>query len=211
MTKVCMEDLDNGMADSTFKNLKNDNSESTKLKDSISEFTSDKERLKGEQWDTVKKKINEFQPLLEERGKVADKLIEAIKSAIGVLKEYLGDDQMLDTSQLEDYKEEKRKVEQTISDLKAKLLETVTEEVDDGAGGTETITKPKYNADDINKQIAAAEETLKELDRIIKKIEGLDAVYEKAMGIIEEAAAEIAKFQTNVEQVKPSGKFVYKK
>ena len=211
MTKVCMEDLDNGMADSTFKNLKNDNAESTKLKDSISEFTSDKERLKGEQWDTVKKKINEFQPLLEERGKVADKLIEAIKSAIGVLKEYLGDDQMLDTSQLEDYKEEKRKVEQTISDLKAKLLETVTEEVDDGAGGTETITKPKYNADDINKQIAAAEETLKELDRIIKKIEGLDAVYEKAMGIIEEAAAEIAKFQTNVEQVKPSGKFVYKK
>ena len=211
MTKVCMEDLDNGMADSTFKNLKNDNAESTKLKDSISEFTSDKERLKGEQWDTVKKKINEFQPLLEERGKVADKLIEAIKSAIGVLKEYLGEDQMLDTSQLEDYKEEKRKVEQTISDLKAKLLETVTEEVDDGAGGTETITKPKYNADDINKQIAAAEETLKELDRIIKKIEGLDAVYEKAMGIIEEAAAEIAKFQTNVEQVKPSGKFVYKK
>ena len=211
MTKVCMEDLDNGMADSTFKNLKNDNAESTKLKDSISEFTSDKERLKGEQWDTVKKKINEFQPLLEERGKVADKLIEAIKSAIGVLKEYLGDDQMLDTSQLEDYKEEKRKVEQTISDLKAKLLETVTEEVDDGAGGTETITKPKYNADDINKQIAAAEETLKELDRIIKKIEGLDAVYEKAMGIIEEAAAEVAKFQTDVEQVKPSGKFVYKK
>ena len=211
MTKVCMEDLDNGMADSTFKNLKNDNTESTKLKDSISEFTSDKERLKGEQWDTVKKKINEFQPLLEERGKVADKLMESIKSAIGVLKEYLGDDQMLDTSQLEDYKEEKRKVEQTISDLKAKLLETVTEEVDDGAGGTETITKPKYNADDINKQIAAAEETLKELDRIIKKIEGLDAVYEKAMGIIEEAAAEIAKFQTNVEQVKPSGKFVYKK
>ena len=211
MTKVCMEDLDNGMADSTFKNLKNDNAESTKLKDSISEFTSDKERLKGEQWDTVKKKINEFQPLLEERGKVADKLIEAIKSAIGVLKEYLGDDQMLDTSQLEDYKEEKRKVEQTISDLKAKLLETVTEEVDDGAGGTETITKPKYNADDINKQIAAAEETLKELDRIIKKIEGLDAVYDKAMGIIEEAAAEVAKFQTDVEQVKPSGKFVYKK
>ena len=211
MTKVCMEDLDNGMADSTFKNLKNDNSESTKLKDSISEFTSDKERLKGEQWDTVKKKINEFQPLLEERGKVADKLIEAIKSAIGVLKEYLGDDQMLDTSQLEDYKEEKRKVEQTISDLKAKLLETVTEEVDDGAGGTTTITKPKYDADDINKQIVAAEETLKELDRIIKKIEGLDAVYEKAMGIIEEAAAEIAKFQTDVEQVKPSGKFVYKK
>ena len=211
MTKVCMEDLDNGMADSTFKNLKNDNSESTKLKDSINEFTSNKDKLKGEQWDTVKKKINEFQPLLEERGKVADKLIEAIKSAIGVLKEYLGDDQMLDTSQLEDYKEEKRKVEQTISDLKAKLLETVTEEVDDGAGGTETITKPKYNADDINKQIAAAEETLKELDRIIKKIEGLDAVYEKAMGIIEEAAAEIAKFQTNVEQVKPSGKFVYKK
>ena len=211
MTKVCMEDLDNGMADSTFKNLKNDNAESTKLKDSISEFTSDKERLKGEQWDTVKKKINEFQPLLEERGKVADKLIEAIKSAIGVLKEYLGEDQMLDTSQLEDYKEEKRKVEQTISDLKAKLLETVTEEVDDGAGGTETITKPKYNADDINKQIAAAEETLKELDRIIKKIEGLDAVYEKAMGIIEEEAAEVAKFQTDVEQVKPSGKFVYKK
>ena len=37
MTKVCMEDLDNGMADSTFKNLKNDNTESTKLKDSISE------------------------------------------------------------------------------------------------------------------------------------------------------------------------------
>ncbi len=211
MTKVCMEDLDSGMADATFKNLKNDNGESTKLKDSISAFTSDKDKLKGEQWDKVKKKINEFQPLLEERGKVAEKLIEAIQSAIGVLKEYLGDDQMLDTSQLEDFKAEKKKVEDTIASLKAKLLETVTEEVSDGKGGTTTVTKPKYNADDINEQIAAAEDTLKELERIIKKIEGLDEVYNKAMGIMDEAAAEIATFQSNVDNVKPSGKFVYKK
>ena len=211
MTKVCMEDLDNGLADSTFKNLKNDNKESTDLKNSISEFTSNKDKLKGEQWDKVKKKINEFQPLLEERGKVADKLIESIKSAITLLKDYLGDDQMLDTSKLEEFKEEKKKLEQTIQSLKDKLNETVEETVDDGADGTKTVTKPKYNADDINEQINAAEETLKELERIIKKIEGLDDVYNKAIGIIDEAAAEISTFQSNVESVKPSGKFVYKK
>ena len=211
MTKVCMEDLNNGMADSTFKNLNNDNNESTKLKNSISEFTSNKDKLKGEQWDKVKNKINEFQPLLEERGKVAEKLIESIKSAITLLKDYLGEDEMLDTSKLEEYKEQKRKLEETIEDLKNKLNETVTEEVDDGAGGTKTVTKPKYNAADINEQIASAEEILKELDRIIKKIEGLDEIYNKAMGIIDEAAAQISSFQANVESVKPSGKFVYKK
>ena len=211
MTKVCIEDLEKGLSDSTFKNLNNDSGESTKIKDSINEFTSNKDKLKGEQWDKVRKKINEFQPLFEKRSQVAEKLTEAIKNAIGVLKEYLGEDEMLDTSKLEEFKEEKRKVEETIADLKNKLQETITEEVDDGNGGTKTITKPKYNADDINKQIASAEETLKELDRIITKIEGLDEVYDKAMGIIDEAAAEITKFQSEVEAVKPSGKFVYKK
>ena len=206
-----MEDLDNGMAESTFKNLKNDDKESKKLKDSINDFTSNKDKLKGEQWDRVKKKINEFQPLLEERGNVANKLMESITSAITLLKDYLGEDQMLDTSKLEEFKEEKRKVEQTIESLKAKLNETVEETVDDGAGGTKTVTKPKYNAADINEQIKAAEDTLKELERIITKIEGLDEVYNKATGIMDEAAAEIATFQANVESVKPSGKFVYKK
>ena len=70
-------------------------------------------------------------------------------------------------------------------------------------------TRARYDSATIRAQITEAENTLGELDRLIKKIEGLDEVYAKAEGILKEAFADIEPFKSAVAAIKPSGIYKY--
>ena len=68
-----------------------------------------------------------------------------------------------------------------------------------------------YDADTINAQIEVARATLKELDRIIKKVEGLDDVYKEAEALMEAAYQEVLEVSSRVASITPSSKYVYKR
>ncbi len=212
MTKLYLDELDAALGGSTFSTLKQDSEDSKSVKDAITAFCARSDgKLSGEQWDKVRGKLEQYQSALDVRVGLANKLAEAIEKALKLLKDYMGSDQMLDTSKLEEYRAERQKCVDCIASLNAMLTEKVEKKVKN-ADGTYTSTYVNaYDTATVKAQISVAEDTLKELDRIIEKIEGLDAIYKEAESIMEEAYQEVVVFSGSVSSITPSGKYVYKK
>jgi len=192
MAKLYLDEIEAALSFSGLENLKTDIDDSKKLSTSLSEFIStSSSKLTGEQWEAVRGKVTEYNNVSEARNSAATSLYDAIKEGLTLLKNYLGEDQMLDSSQLNECISKKKQCENTISSLKAKL-------------STET------NTSSIRSQINSAEETLKELNRLIKKLEGLDEVYQQALSIFENGLQGVTNLQSK-SNIKHSGKFVYSK
>ena len=212
MTKLYLDELDAALSGSTFSTLNQDSTDSKSVSDAITAFCSKSDgKLSGEQWDKVRGKLSQYQSALGTRAELANKLSEAIEKALKMLKDYMGSDNMLDTTRLEEYKMERQKCKDSISTLSSMLDEVVEKKVKNADGTYTTSYVPAYDAAEVKAQIALAEDTIKELDRIIEKIEGLDKVYKEAEAIMEEAYQEVVKFQASVSSITPSGKYVYKK
>ena len=192
MAKLYLDEIEAALSFSGLENLKTDIDDYKKLSTSLSEFIStSSSKLTGEQWEAVRGKVTEYNNVSEARNSAATSLYDAIKEGLTLLKNYLGEDQMLDSSQLNECISKKKQCENTISSLKAKL-------------STET------NTSSIRSQINSAEETLKELNRLIKKLEGLDEVYQQALSIFENGLQGVTNLQSK-SNIKHSGKFVYSK
>ncbi len=212
MTKLYLDELDAALGGTTCSTLTQDSTDSKSVDDIIKSFCEKSDgKLSGEQWNKVRGKLTQYQAALGARAEVANKLSEAIQKALKLLKDYMGSDNMLDTSKLDDYKAERQRCKECIASLNSMLNETVAKKVQNADGSYSTTYVSAYDSSVINAQIAAAEDTLKELDRIIEKIEGLDAVYKEAEGMMEEAYQEVLKFKSSISTITPSGKYVYKK
>lgn len=212
MTKLYLDEIDAVLGGSSFSTLRQDSTDAKSADDIISGFCSRSTgKLSGEQWDKVRGKLGAYQTALNTRFSVAGKLADAIEQALKLLKDYMGSDNMLDTSKLEEYREQRSICQESLSTLQSMLNEKVERKVTNSDGTTSTQYVNAYNADAINAQIQLAEETLKELDRIIEKIEGLDEVYKQAEEMMESAYQEVVSFGSSISSIKPSGKYVYKK
>ncbi len=209
MAKVYLDEIEAALASTTCSSLKTDSSESKDIHSSLHSFISARFRLRGEQWDKVRTKLQTYDEALQQRMELATKLEEAITKALQILKDYLGEDMMLDTAQLGEYQKQRTICQNSIDTLNHMLTETEEYSYTGADGKTYTETRLKYDSAAIRSQIAEAEATLKELDRIIKKIEGLDEVYAKAEAILKEAFAGIDTFKSSVEAIKPSGIYKY--
>ncbi len=210
MPKVYLDEIDAALNSTTFDTLSTDSQESKSLEESLSSYINTSHRkLKGDQWNKSREKMKLYSDALKTRMELAQKLGEAIKEALTLLKDYLGEDAMLDTSQYQDYLNKRTECENSIKELQAKRNEmvAVTTTVN---GVTQTHYEHAYDVGAIDSYIQQATEVLKELNRIIEKLEGLEEVYNKAMAILEEAFAGLTPFQNSVASIKPSGKFVYK-
>lgn len=212
MTKLYLDELDAALSGSTLSTLNQDSKDSKSVNDAINAFCENTGgKLSGEQWDKVRGKLGQYQAALDVRIGLASNLAEAIEKALKMLKDYMGDDQMLDTSKLEEYKTERQKCVDSIATLNSMLNEMVEKKVQNADGTYTTSYVHAYDTSAIKAQISVAEDTLKELDRIIEKIEGLDAIYKEAEAIMEEAYQQVVAFSSNVEAITPSGKYVYQK
>lgn len=212
MTKLYLDELDAALGGSTFSTLKQDATDSKNVKEAIAAFCEKSDgKLSGEQWDKVRGKLAQYQSALDVRVGLANSLAEAIEKALKMLKDYMGSDQMLDTSKLEEYKAERQKCVESIASLRAMLTEKVEKKVQNADGSYSTTYVNAYDTATVQAQISVAEDTLKELDRIIEKIEGLDKVYKEAEAIMEEAYQDVVVFSGSVSSITPSGKYVYKK
>ena len=212
MTKLYLDELDAALGGSTFSTLKQDATDSKNVKEAIAAFCEKSDgKLSGEQWDKVRGKLAQYQSALDVRVGLANSLAEAIEKALKMLKDYMGSDQMLDTSKLEEYKAERQKCVESIASLRAMLTEKVEKKVQNADGSYSTTYVNAYDTATVQAQISVAEDTLKELDRIIEKIEGLDKVYKEAEAIMDEAYQDVVVFSGSVSSITPSGKYVYKK
>ena len=204
MTKIYLDEINSALSFSTFDTLEQDAKDSDGVSNAIESYVYQSGgKLQGEQWDKTRTKMGVYQEALGKRGEIAGVLSAAIKEALELLKDYLGTDEMLDSSKLPELKDAKSTCENSISTLEDMLKQTKTD-----ANGN---TVPVYNSDEVNAQLALARETLKEIERLIEKIEGLDEVYNKAVGILEAAYQQVVAFAKEVAGIKPSGQYHYKK
>lgn len=192
MAKLYLDELEAALSFQGLKNLTTDASDSDKMISTLDDFINNStEYLSGEPWNGVRTKVEAYRKAMETRKKISGELHSSIEEGLKLLIDYMGEYQMLDSSQLNDCITKKNECESTISSLKSKLS---------------TAT----NTSSINNQIAAAEAILEDLKRIIEKLEGLDGVYSKAMGIFESGNAGVSAFSSEA-KIQSSGKYVYNK
>ena len=211
MPKIYLDEIEAVLGSGINSSLTTDSTESKSLNDTLTSYiNTSQSTLKGEQWDKSRAKMQTFNEALNTRIALAQKLGEAIQKALTLLKDYLGEDAMLDTEQLPEYQQKRQECQASIEKLTAMLSETRTVTHTGADGKTYTTTEPVYDRATVQAQIDLANEILRELDRIIAKIEGLEAVYNQALAILEEAFAGIQPFQNQVTSITPSGIFTYK-
>lgn len=212
MPKVYLDEIDAFLSSGTTDILTKDSTESNNVNEAIMEFVDlSKGKLVGTNWDGYRNKFSALNKAIQTRISLAKKLGAAIQEALQLLKDYLGEDQMLDTSQLQEYKKQRDICQNSIDNLNAMLTETTEVRYTDENGQTRITTTALYDANEVRAQISQAQETLKELDRLITKIEGLDAVYSQAEAILQTAFSGIASFQSEVESVVPDATYSYKR
>ncbi len=211
MAKVYLDEINTFLESNTFDILSNDSSNSKNINSSLDSFISGtKDQLIGVNWDGYRTKMGEYNEAFASGMQIASKMSEAIKEALQILKDYLGDDLMLDSSKLDYYRKQKTICENSIDSLKGMLTATTTVESKGANGETITSTQLLYDTSEINSKISLAQETLTELNRLITKIEGLDEVYNKAEAILQEAFSGLDSFGASVTSIKPDGRFEYK-
>ena len=212
MAKIYLDEIDAFLASGTVSTLTNDSQEGTSINDALLNFVDlSSSQLVGNNWDNYRSKFASFNSAIQARMKLASKLGSAIQEALQLLKNYLGDDQMLDSSKLEEYKRNKQICQNSIENLNSMLSATADVQYTD-TDGTKKVRKTSlYDANEIRAQINSATETLNELDRMITKIEGLDEVYSQAEAILQSAFAGIDTFKGQVENIIPDTTFTYKR
>ena len=171
-------------------------------------ISSSKASLTGDQYDNFRTQFGTIMNALEQRIALAEKLSSCIREALELLLNYLDGDLFLDTSKLDEYIYNRNKCQRSLDRLKVMLNETI-ETTYTVNGQTYTRVEKKYNSAEIQAQITLAEATLAELERIIKKVQGLDAVYAQAEGILNSAFSGISPFGSSVSAIKPDGIFSY--
>lgn len=211
MSKVYLEELEAFEKSNTLETLAVDSNDSDKVNEILLNFI-DKSRteLKGEGWDAYRKKFTAYSNALQARKELALVLEDAIKQAEQLLKDYLGEDLMIDTSRLEEYRHNRQICENSMELLKDMLSKKDKIEYVDKDGSTQMMTS-QLETKEIEEQMELAKSTLEELDRMISKIEGLDEVYSQAELILRSAFARIDIFRSQVESLVPDVTYSYRK
>lgn len=200
MTKIYLDEINKALSFSTFDILEKEESDADTFKNRIDSFQSESAAdLTGEMWDKVRSHLTNYNSFQDKRKTISATLASNIRIALESLRNYMGEDQMLDTSQLSELKSQRQVCSNSLSAL------------DDMLGELEESGEDDSKAQELKNQISLAGFTLSELDRLIKKLEGLDDVYNNAKSILDESNQQITQFRAEVSAVKPSGKYKYQK
>ena len=193
MPKVYLSEINATLNSNIIPALTTDSQEGQTVQTAVTSYINDSpEQLKGDFWDKTRQKMEIYNTSIKTRIEVASDLADAIKQALTKLRDYLGEDEMLDTDKLPEYRRQRQICLDAIEQLTAYAKDS------------------RYNSAELQEQIEQAKATLAELDRIIAKIEGLEPVYNEAMRILQEAASKIPPFESAVKDIKPSGIYTYK-
>ena len=169
--------------------------------------TSDK--LKGEAWQQISQKLEEYNEILKLKISLADTLESAMANALKLILAYLEDYDYIDDTKLEETVTTILEAKATISTLKMNINQTQTssKEVTDESGNTkvETYTEYVYSArarKDMQNKITELEQIIEKLTKEVRKQEGLYNVLAQAEQIINDALSEVySKYATKVSNI----------
>ncbi len=179
--------------------------------------------LQGGAWEDVKANMASYQNLLNCNVQAAQFISDTIKTAMGIIVDYMGEDTELDDTKLPELRKQLEELNQKIEEMNAELTrmksctkpgETHTT-TDPETGNPKTYTDPDvpcYSSSEISSyesQIKVQETQKLELEKDIKKLEGLAPIVEKAQGIINDAISQVKNMYENpVKDVNGNESFV---
>lgn len=204
--------LNSLLTSSSLEKISNDGQAVNTTKTLLESFNSNK-TLEGEEWKLVSRKLSDYNLLFSSRSKVAKHMYTAINSAVKMLLDYLDNDSYLDPSKLEELRETKRRCEEAILNLETLINSKTTETVTLDNGTTSTKTVYIYSESQRNEFRRKINEmknnVISEINRLIEKIEGLEAVYNEALALLAEAYDDIKNFNNKVVNLVPSNKVAF--
>lgn len=183
--KIVKSDLSGGYVTSLLAMLDKEGTESDGIIDSISQLIDDIDagNLSGPGYDSVKARLGDYVLLFKERKQKASELEGAIVSALGMMKDYMAEDDYLDDSELENLKSSLRSIE--ILHQQVLSNEELTQEMKIMAWGYQD------EMDKIRKKIA--------------KLEKLQPTDSSAFGNIAAAQGNMGDYQTKVNNMAING------
>ena len=196
-------ELSSFLGSSMLSALSTDASDSSRLINLINNFISNG-ILKGESWNIAYEKLGIYNEKLNERIMAANELGEALRSAVSALLGCMTDYDMIDTSKLEELKQQVIELERLIADLYTHLYkeETYTDE----KGNT---CKKTVKDEGVERQIKALEEEKREIEKYIAAIEKLQATYDGVKPTLEAALAKVSAFSNEIASITPSPSYSY--
>ncbi len=217
MEPIYLDELSAAMGSTTFSDLATDYRESSDIKSTIDGFVSGSQgRLQGDSWNAVQAKLSEFSSAMDQRMTLANNLSEAINKALQLLLDYMEDYPYLDYSELPKIEESYRQCEADIASINAALSAKTTVS---NIVGYDEDKKPIYGnppsyevfvisdqgtRDNLAKRITEIETSMKEIQKLIDKLNGLEAKYNEAKAILDEAFSEVQNFGITVSGIEPS-------
>lgn len=173
----------------------------------IGEFISTSSNtLKGDMWDAVRTKMQEFQDVFQKQASLVDEFGSAIQQALKLLYDCVGDNvdyDFLDTDQLEELNNKKSVLQAKLDNLnKGEQKQT----------GYETVNGqqvPKYETVYDNAAIESTKSELADVEKLIAKTEEFKVVYNEAVSILDAAFSKVQAFASVVNSVQVSKKATY--
>lgn len=188
MALLLMEDLTsaNDSGSKEIASLMTDKEDAQQLINLIQNFISNStEELKGNAYDKVRNHMSGYIDILETRIKVADSIIQSIKSANNSLIDYMEDESKLDTDELDSLKAELSSAQETVNSYNYRIDNY------DASEETVSLYGLKMNR-------ATWESRVKKLKKKIELIEGLSGADGDATGKLNESETDIANFKATV-------------
>ena len=170
------------------------------MQNTISTFASS-QLLTGQSWDVIKAGLGQYSDALQKRMELATELYGAINTALRILINFMGEYDKLDASQQAEIEETIQRCEDNIKSCSACIESGKYTPVENEDGSVENVWTYTYSYAQRKRfadLIVEYESNIEELKKILKKIEELPEVYERARGILEQAFSKVDEFSSVV-------------
>ena len=190
MSVVYAGDLSDAMsASAAINSLNADKEDAASMINALQDFISNTSgRLIGAGYDSVRNHLESYIGVLESRIRIADELIGGIKSACSSLLSYMDGESKLDTSELEMYYTKQTNLNNRLNSLESAIANYDPDEDEVDIGSLINA----YNACELE---------LKEVERMIALLEGLDAADSAAYGAYTGSGAGLSSLSGSVSGV----------
>lgn len=198
MNNVSLEEISIIQGSKTFEFLANDGTDSSNIASSIRSFTGDSPNyLKGETWDKVRAKYTKYDEALARHSTIANEISTTIQQTISEIQAAMAGYDSIDISKLEELKEQKKQCEQKIENIKHMMNQK--------RFNLKTLSfEPVYNNAELQASLDAEMQILAQLDALIKVIETIKAICDKAEAKLNGLLGEMQTIAAGIEDITPS-------
>lgn len=198
MNNISLEDINLIQQSKTFEFLSNDGIDSSNIASSIRTFNTDSQNnLKGEAWDKVRAKYSKYDDALTKHSLIATTLSQTIQSTLSELQNAMAGYDSIDLSKLEDLRAQRKSCESKIENINSMMNKKQF-------SFKSFSFEPVYDNATLQKNLNTESQVLNELDKIIKQMENIKAICDKAEAKLNELLNEMITIEKGIEEITPS-------